>query len=71
MGRQMKNVMQRREGNRSIGSISMRLHYWECLLCPPRTEVFHFLDVCLAHLKTKHGITIFQVNLKDGDISIG
>jgi len=64
----MKKVMQRREGNHSI---SVRLHYWECLLCQPRTEVFHFLDVCLAHLEAKHGITLCQVDLKDGDISIG
>ena len=62
----MKKVMQRREVNPSI---SVNLHFWECLLCPPRTEVFHFLDICLAHLETKHGITFFQVNLKDGYIS--
>ncbi len=62
----MKKVMQRREINHST---SVKLHFWECLLCPPRTEVFHFLDICLAHLETKHGITFFQVNLKDGYIS--
>ena len=64
-GRQMNKVMLRREVSRSI---SMRSHYWECLLCPPRTEVFHFLDICLAHLETKHGITVCQINLKDGCI---
>ena len=62
----MKKVMQRREVNHST---SAKLHFWECLLCPPRTEVFHFLDICLAHLETNHGITFFQVNLKDGSIS--
>jgi hypothetical protein len=64
----MKKVMERREGNRSIGA---NLNYWECLLCPPRTEIFHFLDVCLEHLETKHEISICQVNLKDGYITTG
>lgn len=47
----------------------MKLHFWECLLCPPRTEVFHFLDICLDHLKTKHGISVCRVDLKNGVIS--
>lgn len=63
----MEKVMQKRDGGRSTPT---KLHYWECLLCPPRTQVFHFLDVCLAHLETKHRITLCQVNLKKGFICI-
>jgi len=62
----MIKVMQRRQSN---GPVSVKLHFWECLLCPPRTEVFHFLDICLDHLKTKHGISVCRVDLHNGVIS--